>query len=94
MANEEIKKHIHTYRRIPKSRTLYMCADPHCTHRMSKTFLLGKASLCNKCGDEFELTKYDLKLALPVCARNCSTQKDHAEARRKRLILEEIGICR
>lgn len=35
---------------------------------------LGKASICNLCGDEFILNEYHIKLAKPHCDK-CSKQK-------------------
>lgn len=88
-----VLKHVHIYVRY--KRGLYKCNDPHCTHFADREFLVGKATLCSKCGSEFVLTREDLKRKAPLCL-NCSDTK---EAKRYRLskqliaaVLHEQGI--
>jgi hypothetical protein len=52
-----------------------MCADPHCTHKELREYLIGKASRCSNCKNEFVLTHEDLKRARPLCI-NCSNTKE------------------
>lgn len=33
----------------------YKCADPSCSHYQRAELILGKKSICNRCGDEFNL---------------------------------------
>ncbi len=85
-------KHIHEYKRVPKSKSMYMCNHPHCTHRLSRIYLDGKASLCTKCKTEFVLDKYDLKLANPLCHLHCSTRPEFVKQRELAQQLENVLV--
>jgi hypothetical protein len=47
----------------------YKCAEPSCTHYMKAELILGKVSICNRCGDEF---------VLPLALRNL-TNRPHCK---------------
>lgn len=83
--------HIHTYVKFKRNKynqpNLFRCADPHCTHFEEREHIIGKASLCNKCGDEFVLTREDTKRSRPICI-NCADTK---EAREHRQIKSVVG---
>lgn len=59
------KIHVHTYVRAIGRRTdnnkdsgmlsYYKCADPDCSHYVRAELVLGKKSICNRCGKEFTL---------------------------------------
>jgi hypothetical protein len=74
-----VLKHTHTYIRVKTLRDgkfyLYRCADKECTHREDKLFLVGKASRCTSCGNEFQLTAEDLRSAKPRCIECKETKK-------------------
>lgn len=59
------KDHIHTIVRAQTDR--FMCADPECSWRDSKIYLVGKKSVCPYCTTVFNLGKTDLRLAKPWC---------------------------
>jgi hypothetical protein len=66
--------HVHQYVRKGKrqARTrsgdvMYICTAPTCYHTLGKSHLLGKMSICNGCGNAFQLTLEDLKSAKPRC---------------------------
>ena len=65
--------HIHTYVRLTKD--VFRCADKHCYHTAKKTILVGKATLCNECGEEFVLTREDLRRSRPRCMKCSKTKK-------------------
>lgn len=81
--------HIHTYARLNKKKGTYQCVDPHCYRVLPRVRLIGKASLCNQCHQEFTLTHRDLQLAKPKCL-NCSDTKVAREFRRAKEVTESI----
>jgi hypothetical protein len=88
-----ILKHTHQLKRVKGTKDIYNCADPHCTYKENKIFLVGKASLCNECRGEIVLTSEDLKRSKPLCL-NCSNTKEAIAYRKirdnvKMLIPEE-----
>lgn len=79
-------KHTHKYRRInigrkPKEYWVMSCSLPNCPHytamqtKLSAPNLVGKLSICNKCNEEFELTRRAIKMSFPTCD-NCVEGKD------------------
>jgi hypothetical protein len=60
-----VKNHIHRYIRAVGRITeknknsgmlnYYRCADPDCSHYIRDILVLGKKSLCNRCGKEFNM---------------------------------------
>src|SRR6185295_6629482 len=53
----------------------FYCVLDKCTYRVRAEFMLGKKSLCNQCGKEFEITNYHLRIKLPKCI-DCIPRKD------------------
>jgi hypothetical protein len=70
-----VLKHTHTYIRHETRKKYMRCFSPHCTHVIEAAILRGKASLCTICGDEFVLTREDLRRAKPRCPK-CSMTKE------------------
>lgn len=80
------KDHIHTYRRVDigkkESHYVMQCSDSGCNHyvamasKLSCPSLRGKLSLCNKCGESFELNRRALRMAEPVCNSCVKTKTD------------------
>ena len=64
------KDHLHIYKRS-KSKHIYKCMHPDCTHFTDKDFLEGKRARCLKCQEPFVLTKMQLNNLIPRCS-NCS----------------------
>lgn len=67
---------------------IYMCTDPHCTYKVEKAFLVGKASLC-ECGREFVLTYTDLRRARPKCI-DCSNTTQAKSYKQAKKIMENL----
>ena len=77
--------HVHKFRRRNIGRKaeywVMQCALPGCTHyvpmrsKISAPVLLGKLSVCNKCGDRFELSRRALRAANPIC-NSCVQHKN------------------
>ena len=66
------QKHVHKYHKITaKFRTLWACALPTCSHYMPPDLeetLIGKMSICWKCGEKFLLTEDNMQKAQPFCS--------------------------
>src|SRR6266478_10155886 len=67
--NQKLKRQhpLHAYKRSDRNEEIYKCLDPYCTHYVNKDFLENKAALCPKCGNEFILTRANLRARIPVC---------------------------
>lgn len=63
------EKHVHKLKRIKyKSGNVSLfCVMPDCSFKINPALALGKRSLCWRCGNEFLLTEYSLRLAKPHC---------------------------
>jgi hypothetical protein len=74
-----ILKHVHRYQRrnIAKSQgktyLVYYCSLPDCNHYLVPELVVGKKSICWKCGEAFILTADLARLAKPHC-KKCGTQ--------------------
>ncbi len=68
------QRHIHKYRKLHlKFRNIWSCALDDCSHHMPHDLtdkLIGKASLCWRCGEKFILDEDNMKDDMPVCY-NC-----------------------
>lgn len=68
------KKHIHKYHKITLGYgRVWSCAIPECSHFMPRNMearVIGKASLCWSCGNQFVLDENNMKQDRPVCV-NC-----------------------
>jgi late competence protein required for DNA uptake (superfamily II DNA/RNA helicase) len=62
-------QHIHKLRRFKyKSGNIKLfCQLPDCNFKQTPALLIGKRSLCNRCGNEFILNEYSVRLAKPHC---------------------------
>ena len=69
----DVREHRHILRRATK--VTFACIDD-CSFRETKAYLLGRIVRCPFCQSEFQLTKEDLKRALPRCPR-CSNTKEN-----------------
>jgi hypothetical protein len=64
------KNHIHKLRRHTYKTTgnsVFFCTLSDCTFKIETQFALGKTTLCNRCGQPFEMTSYAVALAKPHC---------------------------
>jgi predicted Zn finger-like uncharacterized protein len=72
------QEHLHQYKMVPHKtrRDLYMCINPHCTHRTQKQYLEGKAAECPICHNEFVISKAQLNKGRRVLKCDaCKTRK-------------------
>lgn len=81
-------RHIHKYIRKKLGRTyvIYKCVLPNCAHYLSKDLILGRNSICWRCGNVFTITKHHKK---PHCV-NCTRTKKHTDVLVE--AMRELGI--
>lgn len=80
-------KHIHKYQRIGLGKNgyeVYKCQIPGCSHYIQPELVVGRLSLCCRCGTEITMTHSHARLVKPLCL-NCDITVN--ETRRK--LLEE-----
>ena len=60
--------HIHRLKRhtYKSGNQIYFCVLD-CKYKISPALAVGKKSICNRCGQEFVLTEYSVRLARPHC---------------------------
>lgn len=66
---EKKPKHIHKFKRLryKSGNEVFFCALPDCNCKMNPALLFGKRSICWRCGNEFIMNEYALRLAKPHC---------------------------
>lgn len=95
------KDHIHRYiavfgRKTKKNSNsgfhgYYKCADPDCTHRQKAELIIGKRSICNRCGGEFILPiAVDALRARPHC-KKCTRKYPSRGIKRSSEIIQMSG---
>ena len=70
------KNHVHKFKRRRYKSTgssIYFCVLD-CDFKIEIPFALGKRSICWRCGNEFVMNKYSIRLAEPHC-EDCNRQK-------------------
>jgi hypothetical protein len=72
------EKHIHKLRRykFKSGNVIYHCTLPDCSYKSAPALAIGKRSICNRCGEQFILTDYSVRLAKPHC-ENCHKSKNN-----------------
>ena len=68
----------HTYKTGARS---FFCVLPDCNYRVAVEMSLGKRSLCWRCGEEFILNEYSIRLARPHCHK-CHKRKSDVNVTR------------
>jgi hypothetical protein len=72
----EKPKHTHKFKRLKykSGNVIFFCALPDCNTKIAIPLALGKRSICWRCGSEFIMNEYSLRLAKPHCD-NCHKPK-------------------
>lgn len=70
-----IKKHVHKLKRVTYDNNdkIYFCVDD-CTFKINSRLVLGKKTICNRCGREFKIDEISARQAKPHC-RACDKKK-------------------
>jgi len=71
-----IKEHTHKFRRhtYETGSKIYFCTLPKCNKKIKVGLALGKESICWRCGKEFVMNEYSVRLAKPHC-EDCHKSK-------------------
>jgi len=80
------EKHVHKFKKIKyKSGTsIFFCTLPDCNVKVNPALALGKRCICWRCGEEFILTEYALRLVKPHC-ENCHKPTKQVETERREI---------
>lgn len=75
--NDKKPIHIHKLKRLryKSGNAIFFCVLPDCKFKASIPLSLGKRSTCWRCGNEFIMNDYSLRLAKPHCEA-CHQSKD------------------
>ena len=73
---EKKTPHVHKFKRLiyKSGNAIFFCALPDCAQKINISLALGKRSICWRCGEEFIMNEYSLRLAKPHCD-NCHKPK-------------------
>ena len=84
--------HVHKFRRkkYKSGNTIFFCVLD-CPFKVEAELALGKVSLCNICGAEFEMNEYTIKLNKPHCI-NCNKAKVTDKDGNKRFVRKLTGV--
>ena len=95
--------HVHKYRRAigritnknrnSKMINYYKCALKNCTHYVLATLILGKESICNRCGNKFTLPMALSELTNSPHCRECTKRKSSIKKEIEDGIDQEIEMA-
>jgi hypothetical protein len=88
MAKSKAAKHLHRYKKFNLSRDakpyfVYRCVLPMCSHYIPVGQSLGRACICNRCGEPMVITRLQLQgshggpMALPHCV-DCIERREES----------------
>lgn len=74
-----IQKHTHKLRKVKykSGNSTFFCVLD-CSFKINPALALGKKTICWRCGEEFFLNEYSIRLTKPHCSR-CHKSKDKIE---------------
>jgi len=63
------EQHVHKLKRIKykSGNSIFFCVLPDCSFKINNVLVLGKRSLCWRCGESFIMDEYSLRLSKPHC---------------------------
>jgi hypothetical protein len=73
--------HVHklTRHKYKSGNIIFFCSLPDCSFKTNIALVLGKRSLCWRCGEEFIMNEYSLRLAKPHCDACHKPKKEYYE---------------
>lgn len=86
----------HILRRVRGSKTVFQCADPTCTWRDNKKFLIGKVFICYRCLKEYIATGKALNLSRPhceMCTRGAAGKEAQEKEKTTADLLKKLGLA-
>lgn len=79
----QMAKHVHKFKKVKLGRgkdyVVYACTLPDCTTYYPSELIVGKRSICWRCGEPFIITA-NLKNLTKLHCRNCTSEKGGREA--------------
>ena len=76
-------KHVHRYEKTTLGRNkwpIHRCNLPDCNHYVASELVIGKFSICHRCGEKFIISKPVSRLAKPHCMK-CIERKVKPEVK-------------
>jgi hypothetical protein len=70
MTKRQLSKHVHLYEKVKwgkEGTVIWKCQVLNCTHYLHVEFILGRTSICYKCGLPFTMTPPKLLRKKPKC---------------------------
>ena len=72
-----------------------MCADPQCSFKQARDFLVGKEFECPYCGNHYIADYAILTLAIPHCPSCTKSRREKPNTKQlTELVLEQTGVDR
>jgi len=64
-------QHTHKLKRLKykSGNAVFFCALADCSYKVNTPLALGKRSICWRCGEDFIMNEYSLRLAKPHCMK-------------------------
>jgi ribosomal protein S27AE len=74
--------HVHKLKRLryKSGNDIFFCALPDCAFKTNISLVLGKRSICWRCGESFVMNEYSIRLSKPHC-NNCHKPKKETDTR-------------
>lgn len=71
------KNHVHKFKRYvyDSGYTIFFCTLDNCPYKVKVELTLGKLNICWRCGHEFPMNEYAIRLARPHCV-DCQKDKE------------------
>lgn len=81
-ATLKIEKHTHKLKRLKyrSGNSVFFCVD-NCSYKVSSQLALGKRAICWRCGEDFSMNEYSVRLVKPHCENCHKTKKEHHDAK-------------
>ena len=75
--SSKVVNHVHKLKKhkYKSGNITYFCTLPDCNYKVAPALAIGKRSICNRCGNEFILNEYSIRLVRPHC-EECHKSKD------------------
>lgn len=92
MTKKKKEDHVHKYYRVKLGKHIvYKCALTACPNYLRKELVIGRLSLCWKCGATFPMTKGSVTLLYPHCIA-CTRTKSRENIDAIKQFLENGGM--
>ena len=85
--------HVHKLKRVKykSGNAIFFCTLPDCNFKTNIALALGKRSICWRCGEQFIMSEYSLRLAKPHCPA-CHKPKNLNDVKLDEIITPPIEL--